>query len=91
VPHAGLLGRFVDAAVGQASDLDDVRAELVAATDEAFMIDAAAVIGAFEMMTRVADGTGTVHPEARMEAFGPVREALGLDDYASARRASPAD
>ena len=46
-------------------------------------------------LTLAVSGTGrvffTVHPEARMEAFGPVREALGLDDYASARRASPVD
>ncbi len=75
----------MDAAVGTAGELDAVRQELVDATDEAFMIDAAAVVGAFEMMTRVADGTGTSHPAARMEAFEPVREALGLDDYESAR------
>ncbi len=75
----------MDAAVGTAGELDAVRQELVDATDEAFMIDAAAVVGAFEMMTRVADGTGTSHPAARMGAFEPVREALGLDDYESAR------
>lgn len=85
MPHADLLTRFVDAAVGTAGDLEDVRRELVEATDEAFMIDAAAVVGAFEMMTRVADGTGTSHPATRMDAFEPVREVLGLDEYESAR------
>lgn len=85
MPHADLLTRFVDAATGTEGDLAAVRQELVDATDDAFMIDAAAVVGAFEMMTRIADGTGTSHPTARMEAFEPVRDALGLDDYQTAR------
>lgn len=85
VPHADLLTRFVDAAVGENGDLGTVRAELVAATDEATMIDAAGVIAGFEMMTRVADGTGTAHPAARLEGAADVREHLGLDDYESAR------
>ncbi len=62
-----------------------MRQELVDATDDAFMVDAAAVVGAFEMMTRIADGTGTSHPAPRMDAFEPVRDALGLDDYQTAR------
>ena len=85
MPHADLLTRFVDAAANSAENLESVRRELVDATDEAFMIDAAAVVAAFEMMTRVADGTGTAHPAARMEVFEPVREQLGLDDYESAK------
>ena len=85
VPHADLLTRFVDAATGADGDLNAVRQELVDATDAAFMVDAAAVVGAFEMMTRVADGTGTSHPATRMEAFEPVRDALRLDDYQTAR------
>jgi hypothetical protein len=85
VPHADLLTRFVDAAAANAPELDAVRAELVDATDEAFMIDAAAVVGAFEMMTRIADGTGTAHPAGRVADFGVVRDELGLDDYESAR------
>lgn len=85
MPHADLLTRFVDAAAAAAPELAEVRAELVEATDEAFMIDAAAVVGAFEMMTRVADGTGTTHPAGRMEAFEVVRDELGLDEYESAR------
>ena len=85
VPHADLLTRFVDAAVGEDGDLATVRAELVEATNEATMIDAAGVIAGFEMMTRVADGTGTAHPAARLAGATDVRDHLGLDDYEPAR------
>ena len=43
-------------------------AALVAETDEAFMVDAAAVAANFEMMTRLADGTGAVLTEERLGA-----------------------
>lgn len=49
------------------------------------MIDTAATVAAFEMMTRIADGTGTTHPSARLDDFSVVREALGLDEFESAR------
>jgi thioester reductase-like protein len=87
VPHAELLTRFVDAAVTTPAELPAVRGELVAATDEATMVDAAAVIAAFEMMTRIADGTGTTHPSARLDDFSVVRDELHLDEFESARRA----
>lgn len=88
VPHAELLVRFVDAAALRHPDLEGVRAELVHATDVATMIDTAATLASFEMMTRIADGTGTMHPTARLERdFAEVRHALDLDSYQSARTA----
>jgi hypothetical protein len=85
VPHADLLTRFVDAAATASDDLPVVRDELVAATDEATMIDTAATVAAFEMMTRIADGTGTTHPSGRLEDLSAVREELRLDEFQSAR------
>lgn len=85
VPHADLLTRFVDAAANSSDELSAVRAELVEATDEATMIDTAATVAAFEMMTRIADGTGTTHPSGRLDDFSVVRDELGLDEYESAR------
>jgi hypothetical protein len=79
------LTRFVDAAAASSDDLVDVRDELIAATDEATMVDTAATVAAFEMMTRIADGTGTTHPAARLENFASVREDLRLDEFQSAR------
>lgn len=49
------------------------------------MVDAAAVIANFEMMTRIADGTGTTHPEGRLGFLDEARTTLGLDDFASHR------
>jgi len=66
LPHGALLMAFAEA-IAQWDDvaLADAREALVEATSEAFMIDAAAVAANFEMMTRVADGTGAQHvPEA---------------------------
>ena len=87
VPHADLLTRFVDAAVTAPVDLPAVRNELAAATDEATMIDTAAVVAAFEMMTRIADGTGTTHPDRRLEDLSAVRDELQLDSFESVRSA----
>lgn len=88
VPHADLLTRFVDAAVNAPVDLPAVRTELAAATDEATMIDTAAVVAAFEMMTRIADGTGTTHPGQRLEDLSTVRDELKLDSFESVRSPS---
>lgn len=85
VPHAELLTRFVDAAASVSDDLPAIRDELIAATDEATMIDASATVAAFEMMTRIADGTGTTHPSARVDTLQVVRDELGLDHFESAR------
>ncbi len=85
MPNAELLTRFVDAAAGRSDRLDAVRQELLEATDEATMIDTAATLAAFEMMTRIADGTGTAHPAARLDDFEAVRDQLSLDEFESAR------
>lgn len=49
------------------------------------MIDSAATVAAFEMMTRIADGTGTTQPSWRLPDMEVVRDELGLDDFESAR------
>lgn len=86
MPHAELLVRFVDAAAQRSPDLSPIRGELTGAAGVATMIDTAATLGAFEMMTRVADGTGTMHPATRIERdYVEVRQTLGLDHYQSAR------
>ena len=65
VAHGDVLLAFAGACAGtDEGELARARAALVAATDEAFMVDAAAVAANFEMMTRLADGTGArMQPE----------------------------
>lgn len=61
LPHGAELRAFAEAVAGHDDDaLGSARAALVAVTDERFMLDAAAVAANFEMMTRVADGTGSL-------------------------------
>jgi hypothetical protein len=84
--HGRALLRFASACGG----FDDVelaaaRAALVAETDAAFMVDAAAVAANFEMMTRLADGTGARLPEQRLEQAAAQIDLMGTADLISRR------
>jgi len=39
----------------------------------------------FEMMTRIADGTGTCHPSDRLDSMSDMNTSMGLDQFVSAR------
>jgi hypothetical protein len=81
VPHAAELLAFAQAAASPASDvvaLATARGQLTAVMGEAAMVDAAAVVANFEMMTRLAEGTGAVlHSKASMMAG----TAVGADAF----------
>lgn len=61
------------------------RSALMAETDEAFMVDAAAVAANFEMMTRLADGTGSRMPADRLERSAAAIGAMGVGELTSRR------
>ena len=84
--HGDALLRFANAC-GERDDteLAAARAALVAETDETFMVDAAAVAANFEMMTRLADGTGAAMPEERLERSAAAIEVMGIKDLTSRR------
>jgi hypothetical protein len=82
--HGDALLRFAGACGGTDDDeLAAARAALVAETDEAFMVDAAAVAANFEMMTRLADGTGAAMPPERLERSAEAIETMGIKDLVS--------
>jgi hypothetical protein len=84
--HGDVLVRFASAAAGDdEAELSASRAALVAEIDEAFMVDAAAVAANFEMMTRLADGTGAAMPSAAVESQMKISEAYGVADAMSRR------
>ena len=88
VPHGDLLVAFAEAAVatgdGQDSLLAAARDELRQAAGSEALVDAAAVVGNFERMVRIADGTG-IPIDARMNALtAGMREDLGIDQFGSA-------
>ena len=86
LPHGDALLRFASACAGQDdTELAAARAALVEQTDEAFMVDAAAVAANFEMMTRLADGTGAAMPPERLERSAGVIETMGIADLTSRR------
>ncbi|MBI4933507.1 MAG: hypothetical protein HY828_06485 [Actinobacteria bacterium] len=79
LPHGALLMAFAEAAAGvDDAALAEAREALVDATSEAFMIDAAAVVANFEMMTRVADGTGALHAAEREANATALATRLGM-------------
>jgi|JI10StandDraft_1071094.scaffolds.fasta_scaffold98693_4 hypothetical protein len=77
---------FVDAIGGKDDQqLSEARQRLVEAAGEAFMVDTAAVVANFEMMTRVADGTGARFPAARAAQRAQLDAQLGIGGFTSAR------
>jgi hypothetical protein len=84
--HGDALLRFASACGGtDDGELAAARVALVAETDVEFMVDAAAVAANFEMMTRLADGTGAVLPAERVARAGFQIETMGAADLVSRR------
>jgi hypothetical protein len=90
VEAAAELLAFSDAATGGSvadggSALDAARTMLVERLGYSAMVDAAAVVANFEMMTRLADGTGARMSDEQLVERRGVRAALGVDDLTSRR------
>ena len=86
LPHGTELVAFTDAVAGvDDAVLVSARAALVACAGEEFMIDAAAVVANFEMMTRVADGSGARFAEEGAAHRAAISDKLQLNDFTSAR------
>lgn len=86
LPFGAELVAFTEAIAGM--DLDVIaaaRERLAAASGRAFMIDAAAVVANFEMMTRVADGTGARFPEDPSGGRAELAASLGITHLVSSR------
>jgi hypothetical protein len=80
-----LLNEFVEAAVYRDEPrLAEAREafELKLGTDA--LVDAAAVIGCFQRLNRMADGAGIELDEQMVMMTGGIRDELNIDDYASA-------
>jgi hypothetical protein len=90
LPYSAQLVAFAQA-IGEWDDdlLADARSQLAAAAGNAFMVDAAAVAANFEMMTRVADGTGARFPAAGAERRQNLVAELDIGWFTSARHLEP--
>ena len=86
VEHAVELWAFATACARSEDDeLARTRAALVESTDEAFMVDAAAVAANFEMMTRLSDSTGARMPAEVLDDRRAVIDATGIATLESRR------
>lgn len=87
VPHGKVLAQFGEAVLlGSESELAGAREALIAAVGGDGFVDAAAIVGHFERLVRVADATGIPLDAAAKDATTDIREALGLNAYAMASR-----
>lgn len=86
VPHGDHLVTFVNATMaGDRRAILDAQDALAMAAGPAAVGEAAAVIGNFEMMTRIADGTGARFPDGALGGLADIRNQFGLDGFVSAR------
>jgi hypothetical protein len=85
LPGGEALTAFVDAAIlAGAEAIRAARDRVVAELGEAAMVDAAGVIGNFERMVRIADGTGIPLDKPVALVSADMREELGIDSFAGA-------
>ena len=87
LPRGELLNDFVEAVCADdAARTATVRQKIIKGMGEAAMIDAAAVIAAFNCYPRVADATGIPLEEAKAAATAAMRAELGLDGLDSRKK-----
>lgn len=85
VPHGELLVRFVDASFARDADLAAARDDLVDTMGPEAMIDTAAVVANFHMMTRIADGTGTPIDDGTEKMTDELTADLEINEFVSRR------
>ena len=86
IEHGDELLRFATACAERDDDaLTSTRDDLIGATDEGFMVDAAAVAANFEMMTRLADSTGSRMPSEVLESRAAQIGVMGISQLTSRR------
>ena len=81
--HGDLLVAFAEAATRGSDELAGLRKELLEAVGPEAFVEAAATVGAFNGLVRVADATGIPLEEDKAADTADFRAALGIDDFAS--------
>ncbi len=89
IPASAELVAFIDAAVKAGDDLPERRQAVADAISPAGLVDAAAIIGNFERMNRIADGAGIGLDAPVAVISGEIRDELGLDNFETAKNSRP--
>lgn len=85
VEHGDLLTAFAEAVqLGTDEDCTRARTELRAAAGDAALVDACAIVAHFNMVTRMADGTGLPLDTILQLTSQDLQRAAGLRSFASA-------
>ena len=91
VAHADALVAFTEAVLGEDdAELTRARGEALERIGPAGLVDAAAVVGNFQRMVRIADSTGIPLDAPLALATEDLRSELGLDRFGSAANTPPA-
>ena len=86
MPQGALLVDFAEAVIhGDEPQLSRARSALRGSLGDAALVDAAAVVGFFNAIDRVADATGIPLDPERVPQTADFRAALGLDAFTQAR------
>ena len=85
VPHGGVLLAYAEAAARGSEELPQARQAVLAALGEAGFVLAAATVGIFSGLVRVADSIGIPLDERTRQTSGAFREDLGLNAFSGAR------
>ena len=82
VPGGEVLVALVDAALGRNSTvLEQARAAVRTSLGQAALLDAAAVIGGFDGITRIADAIGIPLEPAKQQQTADFFDALGISRF----------
>jgi len=84
VPHGAALITYAEAATRGSDDLAQAREALQAAVGDDGLVRAAATVGIFNGLVRVADSIGIPLDEGTRAASGGFRERLGLNEFSGA-------
>lgn len=82
VSGGNALLQFVDAVLGVSGEaIDTAQTRVLAELGADALVDAAGVFGNFQMMNRIAEGSGIPVPGAAVERERDIVEALGLERF----------
>lgn len=81
IPGADVLLRLVDSVLAETEPLTGVHTDIIDRLGPESLLDAAAVFGNFEMMNRVAEGTGIPIAKQRIDRNADVIETLGISTW----------